>query len=365
MQIKKIFLASSEELKEDRRAFELMLARLNRDWRQRDVNFDLVVWENFIDAMSKEGLQKEYNKAIEECDIFVMMFFTKVGRYTLEEFETAFADLKTGKGPLIYTFFRNDVLMTGELDEQVKSLLDFKARLRALNHYPTMYRNSEDLQWQFSRQLEKLYAGDGAATFEISDSTPQWRIGEVALSLANRQLHGDVGAAGIDVNRMTNAIQRSSLSVRYAIMSMAQTLRRETWYGDKYRMERTIPVFMALIQAVPNWHDPYGQLGYALKDKLEPDWKGALSNLEKAIQLRGSDVASGYYYSYCKALCLIKLDENFARREPADARARATIVAALKVAARDLADDWEPSLGNADAADIKAWLALNGSPRIR
>jgi hypothetical protein len=88
--IKKIFLASSEELQEDRRAFEIMLARLNPQWRSREITFEIVVWENFIDAMSKEGLQQqEYNKAIQDCDVFVMLFFTKVGPYTLEEFKTA------------------------------------------------------------------------------------------------------------------------------------------------------------------------------------------------------------------------------------------------------------------------------------
>ncbi len=102
MQIKKIFLASSAELKEDREAFERMLARLNPQWRGRDIIFDLIVWDNSIDAMSPAGLQKEYNKAVEECDVFVMLFFTKVGKFTLEEFETAFADLAAGKGPKVY-----------------------------------------------------------------------------------------------------------------------------------------------------------------------------------------------------------------------------------------------------------------------
>lgn len=87
---KKIFLASSEELREDRRAFEIMLGRINQQWRQRDITFELVVWENFIDALSREGLQKEYNKAINECDIFVMMFFTKVGKYRQEHIERSF-----------------------------------------------------------------------------------------------------------------------------------------------------------------------------------------------------------------------------------------------------------------------------------
>ncbi|MCB1869508.1 MAG: hypothetical protein KDI43_13575, partial [Gammaproteobacteria bacterium] len=106
MQVKRIFLASSEELKEDRRAFELMLGRINQQWRQKDIVFDLVVWENFIDAMSPKGLQSEYNKTIHECDIFVMLFFTKVGRYTLAEFETAHAEMLAGhRCQRIYTYF--------------------------------------------------------------------------------------------------------------------------------------------------------------------------------------------------------------------------------------------------------------------
>jgi len=136
MQVKKIFLASSAELKADREAFERMLARLNPQWRSRDITFDLIVWEDFIDAMSPQGLQKEYDKAVQECDVFVMLFFTKVGKYTLEEFETAFADLAASTGPKIYTYFKNDSILTGDLDEGVKTLLEFKARLAASSTIP-------------------------------------------------------------------------------------------------------------------------------------------------------------------------------------------------------------------------------------
>jgi hypothetical protein len=66
MQTKKIFLASSEELRADRMAFKLMIGQLNQDWVPRGTFFHLVVWENFIDAMSKDGLQQEYNKAIRD-----------------------------------------------------------------------------------------------------------------------------------------------------------------------------------------------------------------------------------------------------------------------------------------------------------
>ena len=71
---KKLFLASSEELKEDRKEFELFINRKNKDWVQKGVFLELIVWEDFFDAVSKTRLQDEYNKAIRQCDLFVMLF---------------------------------------------------------------------------------------------------------------------------------------------------------------------------------------------------------------------------------------------------------------------------------------------------
>jgi len=365
MPVIKVFLASSEELKDDRRVFELMLARLNPQWRARDVTFDLVVWENFIDGMSKEGLQKEYNKAVRDCDIFVMLFFTKVGRYTLEEFETAFTDLAAGTGPKIYTYFKNDFILSGDLTDQVKSLLEFKARLQALQHYPTYYRNTEDLQWQFSRQLELLYGGDGTTSSDITDATPQSKIGEIALVLCHRQLFDDTGADPVDGTRLGKAVLRASRQVRTAILNMAQDVRRETWFADKHRMERTVPVFEALVRADPKWHAPHGNLGYALKDKLVPDFTRALESLTRAVELRGDRVGEGLFYQYSRALCLINLDAKFAARQHADAEMRAAVLESLRQTRRELEATWDQVLEYQDSADIRTWLEVNGSPRLR
>jgi hypothetical protein len=365
MQIKKIFLASSEELKEDRRAFELMIGRLNQQWRQRDFIFDPVLWENFIDAMSREGLQKEYNKAIEECDIFVMMFFTKVGRYTLEEFETAFADMAASTGPRIYTYFRNDFILTGDIDDSIKGLLEFKAKLKALNHYLTEYRNTEDLQWQFSRQLEMLYGSDGTSSLEITDTTPRAKIGEVALVLCYRQLFGSNGPSQVDVGRLQAAVQRAGRLVWNAVFNLAYEVRRENWATDKDQMERTISVFEALVRADPNWHAAHGQLGYALKDKVVPNWQRAKASLDRAVELRGEGSGEGLYYQYNRALCAINLDASYVARKPADAATRNAVLDILRQARRDVGDHWESMLREPESADIRAWLQLNGSPRLR
>jgi hypothetical protein len=362
MPIKKIFLASSEELKNDRLAFELMIARLNQQWRARDYTFDVVVWENFIDAMSREGLQKEYNRAASACDLFVMLFFTKVGRYTLEEFETVFSALQAGTGPRIYTYFRDDFVRTGDIDDGVKSLLDFKARMQELKHYVTPYRNTEDLQFQFSLQLEKLYGDEGAAAQEIGANTPPVKVGELALVLSYRQLYG---GGTVDPARLAAAVELSSRPVRDAVFNMAMQMRREHWLNDKRQMERSIPVFEAITRADPHWHAPFGQLGYALVDKLAPEWARAKKALDRAVELRGDRVGEGYYYQFNRARCAVALDPAFAQRHEADAATKEAVLEVLRQARRENEADWERLYAAPDTEPIRDWLKLNGSPRLR
>ncbi len=78
----KLFLASSSELENDRKEFEIFIGRKNISWHDKGIFLELVMWENFIDAVTKDGLQQEYNKAIRRSDLFVMLFCTKVGPYT-------------------------------------------------------------------------------------------------------------------------------------------------------------------------------------------------------------------------------------------------------------------------------------------
>jgi hypothetical protein len=63
MESKKIFLASSSELSDDRKEFEIFINRKNKDWIvSRKIFLEVVQWEDHLDAMSKTRLQDEYNK---------------------------------------------------------------------------------------------------------------------------------------------------------------------------------------------------------------------------------------------------------------------------------------------------------------
>jgi hypothetical protein len=150
----KIFLASSAELQPDRQAFEQLLYRRSKLWQNRGLFFELVVWEDFIDKVSDTRLQDDYNKAIRECDIFVMLFWTKVGKYTEEEFDVAYKAFKDKGKPIIYTYFKDAPPAT----TKEKSLDDFTKKLTGdLQHYKTVYKNTEGLLLHFWIQLDKLY----------------------------------------------------------------------------------------------------------------------------------------------------------------------------------------------------------------
>lgn len=153
----RIFLASSEELREDRDAFELYFRQQNDQFRKKGLYLEINRWENFLDAMSETRLQDEYNKAVRDCDIFVSLFFTKTGKFTEEEFDTAQRQFEKTKRPRIYTFFKNAAIQTGGArPDDLKSLWAFQERLKALGHFYTLYDNVEHLKRQFRDQLDKL-----------------------------------------------------------------------------------------------------------------------------------------------------------------------------------------------------------------
>jgi hypothetical protein len=153
----RIFLASSFELAEHRHEFELFIGRQNKLLVERGVFLKLVMWEDFIDAMSATRLQNEYNKALKECELFVMLFRTKVGKYTAEEFEKAFGQFKQTGRPLVWTYFNNTPVKAGQLNRaELNSLFYFQDKLLALGHFKTDYDNQDALCRHFGEQLAKL-----------------------------------------------------------------------------------------------------------------------------------------------------------------------------------------------------------------
>jgi len=152
-----LFLASSSELEDDRKEFEIFINRENKQLNKKGVFLNLEIWEDFIDSMSQKGLQSEYNKVVKSCDIFVSLFFTKAGKYTLEEFETAFRQFKETGKPRVYCYFKEEKINIKQIKkEDIQSKFEFEEMLKSLNHYYSTYENMGELKYQFKMQLDKV-----------------------------------------------------------------------------------------------------------------------------------------------------------------------------------------------------------------
>ena len=149
-----IFLASSNELKDDRDKFEIRVYRKCKAWFGKGVFLHLDIWEDLSARMSDERSQNEYNKKVEESDLFVLLAYSKVGMYTAEEFETAYGAFKSNQKPFIFTYFKD---INDGIDP---SLSDFKDKLDGLGHFYSRYVDFNDLWVQFNDELERLVLED-------------------------------------------------------------------------------------------------------------------------------------------------------------------------------------------------------------
>ena len=101
----KVFLASSDELKQDRIAFGDLIRRLDSIYEKRGVRIKLKKWEDFDAAYNGRRKQDDYNDYVRDSEMFLALFYKKAGKYTIEEFDVALKEYKrTGVKPKIYVF---------------------------------------------------------------------------------------------------------------------------------------------------------------------------------------------------------------------------------------------------------------------
>lgn len=156
---------------------------------------------------------------------------------------------------------------------------------------------------------------------------------------------------------LESKVASSSYIARTMIFDRARKVRKDNWRdGNKVLIGRAVPIFRGLIAAAPDsYHRNYGQLGYALIKKENPDWAEARKALEKAIQLRGpgNDSGSGYY-EFNLANALIHLDQNFKNKAKSDAATRERIAKLL--------DEGRKVINPSDEPDVAKWAKLNDYP---
>lgn len=147
----KIFIASSDELVNDRNAFGNLVRRLDKIYELKGIRIELFEWEDYDAAYNDRRKQDEYNDQVRACDMFLALFHIKAGKYTIEEFDVATKEYRrTGKTPKSYVYCRD---LKSEEQESIE-LQEFKKHLfNELGHYWCRYNNHESMQLHFVMQL--------------------------------------------------------------------------------------------------------------------------------------------------------------------------------------------------------------------
>ena len=158
-----MFLASSEELKEDRDAVRIWVDEVN-DWLiEKGARLKINVWEKVSNSMDRVHKQKQYNELVERSEIFVSLFATKAGKYTQEEFEIAWSSfLKRGITTHIFTYFKDVSLTMDEIDDRdYQSLKQFKNFLQSAGHWKSNYKTAKELTGELEKELHKILRTKG------------------------------------------------------------------------------------------------------------------------------------------------------------------------------------------------------------
>ena len=147
----KVFLASSEELKYDRLAFSDLIRKLDNIYEKRGIRIKLFQWEDFDAAYNDKRKQDEYNEYVKQSDLFLALFRTKAGQFTVEEFELARDEHREKGLPNPHVYCRD--LEQGETED--KTLTEFKQRLfDEMGHFFARYKNEDGLNLHFVMQLQ-------------------------------------------------------------------------------------------------------------------------------------------------------------------------------------------------------------------
>ena len=149
-----VFLASSDELKNDRNSFHSLVASLDEIFEPRGYRIRCRRWEDFSAFCTGTRTQDDYNRIVRASDICICMFRRKAGEYTIEEFNQALDEyVKNQSHPKTFVYIR--ALIEGEMEDE--ALKRFKEDLfDRVGHYWCNYATDDAMKLHFVMQLERI-----------------------------------------------------------------------------------------------------------------------------------------------------------------------------------------------------------------
>ena len=156
----KVFVASSDELREERAELATPVLGLN-GWlysRGEDERVVLEKWEYLPSSMGVDHKQEEYNRALRACDAAVGLCWRKFGQYTEVEVAVAREEIAAGRRvKRLEIWFKE-----AEDDEVSVELSSFRERLAREGHADVRrFASMEELRRLFTEMALKELARRG------------------------------------------------------------------------------------------------------------------------------------------------------------------------------------------------------------
>ena len=210
----KIFLASSDELRQERIAFGNLVRQLDNIYMKRGIHIHLDVWEELDAAFHfRKRKQDEYDEKVRQSDIFVAMFYTRAGQYTLEELDVAIGENSRRDMPTILIYCRD--LQPG--DVETAELTEFKQRLEhELEHFSGRYATTDKMHLDFVMWLQRTEsAGQDALKVENDnvtlDGVPIARMSQLPFAADNedyREMKERIASLTSEVEQLQQAVEQ-------------------------------------------------------------------------------------------------------------------------------------------------------------
>jgi soluble lytic murein transglycosylase-like protein len=166
------------------------------------------------------------------------------------------------------------------------------------------------LQFALSRMFSDIKVLEADRQQQLQASYQGQREAMAGLQVIDQlQTQIQSGLTTSELAELTAAIRSAPAQVRRQVFDLVRDFRRTAKLSEttKPRIERTIPIFEALIDGEPDQHAYYAEAAFAYKDAGSPDLFRALQYLDKAIALRGDrHQADTWKYELSRAITRIQ-----------------------------------------------------------
>ena len=224
----KVFLASSNELADDRKHFDDYIHKINHVLNGLGYHIEVVQWEFLDPAMPDDGRsQDEYNRQLKDCDECIVLFWRKLGKYTKEELDTAYKEkYSDGRLSRLTVYFKDSA--PGSITPELQLFWDQFPQIYN-ERYPSSYRSIESVESDFLLYFVQREGITTSARVTLNDSQillngkPVGEISKMSLAYGNKPYQKLLN----DVAELEQGLQSAKGTVRLALNTALEGKRKE------------------------------------------------------------------------------------------------------------------------------------------